>query len=114
MLKEDGSLRFRTEAGDAFARSPGQVPLRQWFHAAAVRTGDNRLTVYVNGKPGLTAFSPGSFRVAQTVGGAPSSLYLGAGTGVRSFFTGKIDEFLLFNRALDPEEIAVQAQSTER
>jgi len=115
MLKADGSLRFtiHTEAGDAFARSPGQVPLRQWFHAAAVRTEDNRLTVYVNGEPGLTALSPGSFRVAQTFGGAPSSLYLGADTGVRSFFAGKIDEFLLLNRALAPEEIAMQIKSTE-
>ena len=113
MLKVHGRLQFtiHTDAGDAVAESAYRAPLGQWFHVAAVRAEDDHLNVYVDGKPGETIHSPGAFRMAQTIRGAPSSLYLGADTGVRDFFAGKIDEFLLFNRALSHEEVIIQTQS---
>lgn len=112
-LTEGGSLQFtvHTETGDAFTRSSGEVPLRQWVHAAAIRTEDNRLAVYVDGKEGNAVQSASAFRPAHTSSGAPSSLYLGADTGVKSFFAGMIDEFVLLSRALSSEEIATQVRS---
>ena len=105
----NASLLVHTDAGDLKALSGAAIPLGQWAHVAAVRSGKNALTVYVNGKPGPTTQARGAFLPTQALHGAPASLYIGAAGGARQFFKGKVEELLLLNRALDPEEVAERA-----
>lgn len=116
MLSSDGTVRFiiQTDAGPVVATSPGRAPLQRWAKIVAVHTADNRLIVYLDGKPGKEVRSKAAFRPAVFVRGVPSFLYLGADAGLREFFAGRMDEFILFNRALSPEEIMAQSQSATR
>ncbi len=104
----DGRVRFtiHTDRGPATAESADKLPLRRWAQVIATRTPDNQLTVYIDGRPGTAQKAPGKFLPStSTKVGFGASLYLGADTGVRDFFAGRLDEFLLLNRALDAAEV---------
>lgn len=91
----------------AAAESASPLPVKRWVHVAAVRSPENRLTVYVDGRPGATQKASGRPLPPQPAeSGLSASLYLGVAAGVGDFFAGKLDEVLLLNRALDAEEIA--------
>ncbi len=70
-----------------------------WKHIVAVK-GSDRLRVYVDGSEVAqsTAFDPNDFDLTNE-----ASLKIGAGSG--AFFDGRISDLLLYNRALEPEEI---------
>jgi len=111
-LSAEGRVRFtiHTDQGAVVAESSGVLPAHRWTHVAAVRSPDRQLKVYVDGRPGTTEKAPGQLLPPQaTATGLTASLYLGADTGVRDFFAGRLDEVLLLNRALDQEEIAERA-----
>lgn len=105
----EGRVRFtvHTDQGPVAAESAAPLPVERWAHVAAVRSPENHLTVFVDGRPGATQKAPGRALAPQPAGsGLSASLYLGAEAGVGHFFAGRLDEVLLLNRALDAEEIA--------
>jgi len=115
-LGTDGRVSFaiHTDRGPAAAESAGPLPARRWVHVAVVRSPNNQLIVYVDGQPGSVKKATGRFLPTKvTTSGCSASLYLGADTGVRDFFSGKLDELIIFNRALGRDEIARQAAALD-
>jgi len=111
ILRKDGRVAFvtHTAKGDAIATSASPLPLGKWAHVAAVRTADHTLTIYVDGKPGAAVQCPAPPAAGFRRGTSPG-LYIGADTGVRAFFAGKLDELQLRRRALSATDIAHQAK----
>ena len=89
------------------------VGVNKWHHLAAVYS-DNQLSVYVDGR--LGGFKRTEF-IGSLAGGC--SLYVGArhtlgGDGIDFsdlHFAGAIDEAMLFNRALSPDEVSAHYHS---
>jgi len=111
-LGAEGRVRFtiHTDQGPVAAESAGPLPVDRWAHVAGVRSPENQLTVYVDGRPGAMQKATGRPLPPQATGsGLSASLYLGADAGVRDFFAGRLDEVHLLNRALDAEEIGKRA-----
>jgi hypothetical protein len=111
-LTAEGRARFaiHTDQGAVVAESADVLPVRRWTHVVAVRSPDNQLAVYVDGRPGTPQIAAGQFLPPQaTATGLSASLYLGADTGVGDFFAGRLDELVLLNRAFDRQEIAERA-----
>ncbi|MFC9910130.1 exo-alpha-sialidase [Streptomyces sp. NPDC059862] len=72
----------------------------RWHHVA-LRRGDGRLTLFVDGSPSSTADVPGS--VSRN---SPFGVHIGQSMDSRAFFTGAIDEVRVWDRALSDSEIA--------
>ncbi|MBZ9643913.1 LamG domain-containing protein, partial [Streptomyces sp. PSKA30] len=72
----------------------------RWHHVA-LRRGDGRLTLFVDGSPSSTADVPGS--VSRN---SPFGVHIGQSMDSRAFFTGAIDEVRVWDRALSDTEIA--------
>ena len=96
--------------------SPSTVvaTLNTWFHVAGTY---DRLsgteTLYINGVAVSTAVA-GSFPIQQTTVPTRIGCYnlSPAGDQSRAFFTGVIDEVLVFNRALSAEKVAAYFRAT--
>lgn len=79
----------------------GAISLNQWHHIVLTYDG-NRKIGYVDGNKVYSAYDPGTIRYS----GSPSFV-----VGVRSkqaqgeWFDGNVDEVMIFNRALSPQEI---------
>jgi Concanavalin A-like lectin/glucanases superfamily len=82
----------------------GTIPVGTWTHLAITRAG-NTLTVYVNGASVGTATEPGAFSWST----CPYLIGVDADTGctgaLNGNFPGQLDEFRLYNRALNATEI---------
>jgi hypothetical protein len=76
-----------------------------WKHVAAVRIG-NKLNLYVDGKAVASSESDGE--LLDITNGAPLQI----GFGPQSFFSGKIRDVRLYNRALDESEVSDLHQSS--
>jgi hypothetical protein len=91
----DGKIYFGIqETASRAITQPGDFPLGEWFHLAAVFDGSD-LRLYIDGEMLSEAPSP--------VGVVPDTdmpLQVGAR------FTGSMDDFVLYDRALTVEEIA--------
>ncbi|MGP4086394.1 exo-alpha-sialidase [Streptomyces sp. KR55] len=72
----------------------------RWHHLA-LRRGDGRLTLFIDGSPSSTADVPGS--VSRN---SPFGVHIGQSMDSRAFFTGAIDEVRVWDRALSDTEIA--------
>ena len=59
---------------------------------------DSKATIYFGGRFVRTD-------LIRSVGPSTSHIYLGSLNGLSEFFTGSIDDVMIFNRALTPEEI---------
>ena len=70
----------------------------EWTHAVIVYSGGNKLDLYVNG---VLEVNGGSTNFDTSQG------YLSFGNNGESgeYFNGKIDEVMIFNRALSAEEV---------
>jgi hypothetical protein len=104
-LCENGKLRFsiHTESGKVYCESANSIPKNKWVQVIATRTKDNIFSIYTNGKAGKIIKAKGVFRPAvfSSSSDAPSHLYLGSDTGLDNFFSGKIDEFKLYNEVVE-------------
>jgi len=99
---ENDKLHARIEAGASWSTKGCPVEYGKWVHVAAVKKGA-QLTLYLNGK------------LFDTVSGVPTTLLssavdfaLGANPhyGGNEFFTGAIDEFAFYAKALTADQIA--------
>jgi Concanavalin A-like lectin/glucanases superfamily len=71
-----------------------------WHHVAAVRD-ESRLRLFVDGAPvaASTAFDPGTYDLRNA---RPLTI----GFGVNDYFAGRMSDLRLYNRGLDPAEVA--------
>jgi hypothetical protein len=80
------------------ARGSAALPLNTWSHLAATYDGTT-LRLYVNGS------LVGSRAVASALVTSTGALRIGGNSVWGEFFTGRIDEVRLYNRALSVAEI---------
>ena len=94
-------LRFSiTIGGVTQSVETGQLASGQWVHVA-VTLGSGTARLYVNGTLAATqaiSFKPSDF--------SPATNYLGKSQWPDPLFDGRLDEFVIFNRALDSPEVA--------
>ena len=77
------------------------VQANRWYHVAVTKD-DEAVTLYVNGK--MESRKPlGQRRDGLEVGSSPMDV--GRARDRRSFLHGKLDEILLYNRALSEDEV---------
>jgi len=76
----------------------------QWYHVVGVRTSTS-LTMYVNGVQASTVSANGTPYYGTTV-----AAYLGARCNLTQYFSGSIDNFVVYNRAITQQEINVLYQ----
>ena len=92
-------------------KSDVSIPLQTWTHIAAVITGDYTSIIYINGREACVSYE----------GFGEDLLYYGndgrIGTGdpfstpgPLKFYQGKIDELKVYNRILQPHEIAILSE----
>jgi hypothetical protein len=102
------------------------IPANTWTHIAVVYQSSNGVRLYVNGQYSSSSLNTGGFNVYE-FGGAPAPWYMtlgnispaGSPTPVNCLsgspavasgaFLGAIDEFRLYNRDLNSEELCVLA-----
>lgn len=94
---------IRTGSQDRTAAGSGALPLNTWTHLAMTYDGAN-LRVYVNGAQVATQSVTGS------VGVSALPLRIGGNSVWGEYFTGRIDEAHVYNRALTVTEIAADMQ----
>ena len=97
----DTKLEFRPTVGGARRRveSNTDVPLNEWVHVAATFNGTD-VVVYLNGEADKTEPHPGEMLTND------KDLWFGASEfWAPRFFDGLMDEAVLLNVALSPEEI---------
>jgi uncharacterized protein len=105
---EDGKLFARIEAGQGYGTAGLAIEPGQWRHVAAVKARD-RLTLYLDGKPGPTVAAPlfvHSSSEEVALGGNPRH----AGN---EFLAAAFADFRLYGRALSAAEI-VKAATREK
>jgi dolichyl-diphosphooligosaccharide--protein glycosyltransferase len=104
VLEENGRVSLRMPGTDAPPVAGGNVAVDQWHHVAGTYDG-REYTLYVNG----TRVANGTIQE-----GSPSwNGYLGIGSGnQRHIFDGTIDEFRIYERALEANDISDLASET--
>jgi hypothetical protein len=85
--------------GDISAAGTGGLPLNAWTHIAATHDGAT-VRLYVNGA--LAGTTPASGRMPETT----DALRIGGNLVWGEYFSGRIDEVRIYNRALPATEIA--------
>ena len=94
--------------GTGIAAYSGEaIDTNEWAHIAGTYDGTTA-RIYINGVE--TGSRTGSITIENNsldlqIGGSYGSSFTSPNTG-EEYFNGNIDEVLLFNRALSPEEIA--------
>jgi uncharacterized protein DUF1549/uncharacterized protein DUF1553/concanavalin A-like lectin/glucanase superfamily protein/cytochrome c len=98
----EDTLRVETE---------NALPVKQWHHVAVVFDGtkawEDRIHIFVDGKAEKLKFNQRNFFLF--FGSPGNTLKIGAGGGPSYRFRGALDEVLLYDRALDADEIAILA-----
>ena len=105
-----GMLSYSTVSPPAAQCYAGSLPaISQWYHVVGTRD-NTELKVYVNNV--LVCTSP--TRASATYNGAPQFAQIGARGQFNQNFTGDIDDVLIYDRALTPEEVGTlyTAQTT--
>lgn len=96
ILKDSGAW------GTCYVSSVGDAnqDVNNWVHLGAVYNGDN-LTFYING----SFFAFDDCTGGDIEFGASPHYYLGTSNGVVNFFTGMMDDVIIFNRSLSEAEV---------
>lgn len=101
----NGTAQFNINAGGttvlATAKSTTLVTDGLWHHIVGVRTGNNSVSIYVDGIQEGTASYSGSGTSIDT----SNALTIGAQNGGSDAFAGIIDEVRIYNRSLSTAEI---------
>ncbi len=107
---DNGTVRFtlRDNSGNTIINfEGGSAPFGTWFHfAATYNQSANQVVVYINGTPIFN----GPATLNNAIGGDwNSGARIGSTTSNARPFTGQMDEFYLFKRALSGAEITTLA-----
>ena len=113
---QPGRPGFSVRTSDGVVTAEAQRALDAgWNHLAAVLTDSGVMRLYVNGEPAAEAKANGQIteepRLGLVLGTAGSSVV--APFGKNAPYTGMIDQFAVFGRALAPGEIIDHANSAE-
>jgi len=109
LLSEDGRLQatIKSQNGDAFVAGGSALPLKTWRHL--VVTVDNKqLQLYEDGD--LVASAP----CAALQASDSDTVWFGTGPQSTQHWNGRIDEVTLFDRALNPEEVAALHRTAQQ
>jgi hypothetical protein len=93
---QPGAYMFTTS--DQGLAGPSALPLNTWTHVAATYDGTT-LRIFINGTEAASTFASGNIIVS---GGA---LRMGGNNVWGEYFTGRIDEIRIYNRALTQAQI---------
>jgi outer membrane protein assembly factor BamB len=108
---QEGRPAFSIRAEKVTTTAQAQRALDQgWHHLAGVLTDDQRVILYVDGQLAAEAKAnafPGQPRLGLSLGDAGSSLVSDFGKGAP--YTGLLDNFAVFSRALSTAEIVEHA-----
>ena len=109
-LSPEGWIRFSAFVdGDALVLDCGEYFVGRWHHFVGLWDGET-LACYVDGR--LSASAPVSaIAVAGTNDPLASTLGGNPNPGGTYSYDGRMDEFLIFNRAMSPAEIRAYVQS---
>ncbi|MEW6306842.1 MAG: PQQ-binding-like beta-propeller repeat protein [Verrucomicrobiota bacterium] len=117
---QDGRPGFSVRNDRQLATAEAQRPLSEgWHHVAGVLTEGKMLRVYVDGELAAETKAPALIAKKPNQGlqiGAPGASVV-SDFGKGAAYTGLIDQFAIFHRALAPAEIvehAVQANGVKR
>jgi Concanavalin A-like lectin/glucanases superfamily len=101
------------KGGPAYAHVPRARGL--WFHAAATVDAAGTARIFVNGEEVKRNLKDGR----PSLGGGSNPLIIGGGINgpdaefVRELFQGALDELLIYDRALTPEELVSLANGQQ-
>jgi hypothetical protein len=109
LVLEEGQPAFAVRSTKSEGSAVAARPLGQgWHHLAGVLNADGRIQLFVDGElaaeskgPGLVPQNP---KLGLQLGACGSSLVTAHGQGIP--FTGMMDQFALFHKALGMEEIS--------
>ncbi|HET7186494.1 MAG TPA: LamG-like jellyroll fold domain-containing protein, partial [Gemmatimonadaceae bacterium] len=87
-----------SQAGERIAGGPSQAPINTWTHIASTYDGSS-IRLYVNGVQAASIPATGS--IAMSTG----ALRIGGNAVWGEYFTGRIDEVRIYNRALAASEV---------
>lgn len=76
------------------------IQLETWYHLAIIMTPPKTVKFFVDGTPFSTVYLTNPFDTAPGY-----NLYIGMELGIRQFWPGRIDNVIIYNRELCPEEI---------
>ncbi|RYD39515.1 MAG: LamG domain-containing protein, partial [Verrucomicrobiaceae bacterium] len=92
---------FGVGAADKTILSTNAINDGNWHHiAATLNTTTGAMRLYVDGTPQASDTGPAGARTA------PAKMRLGSIGGVAGFYNGSMDEVRLYNKILDPDELA--------
>ena len=103
-------MRSRIKGGPTHGQAPR--PRGLWFHAAVTVDAAGTARIFVNGEEVKRNLKDGR----PSLGGGTNPLIIGGGINgpdaeyVRELFQGALDELLIYDRALSPEEMVVAGQ----
>ena len=106
-------MRSRIKGGPTHAFAPR--PRGLWFHAAATVDAAGTARIYINGEEVKRNLKEGR----PSLGGGTNPLIIGGGINrpdadfVREVFQGALDELLIYDRALSPEEMVSLANGQQ-
>ena len=114
MALQDGRPGFSVRSSSTPVTAEAQRPLDQgWHHLAGVLTDTKVLRLFVDGQLAaetkVTELIPGKPANGLVLGVTPSSAVTSFGKGAP--YTGMLDQFAVFKRALGEEEIFAHAQT---
>ncbi len=91
----------RIEAGSLYATPGVKIGTVRWFHVAAVKSGE-RLDLYIDGKPRESAKTP-----ECTCATSVRNFALGGNPNFSGdeYLNGRIDDFVMYAKALSPDDI---------
>jgi hypothetical protein len=104
------SFRIGSASGIDSLDAVGALPLDTWTHVVGVYTGTTKL-IYING-----VLSDSSATSITAIKDTSQDLYIGGtfATSNYRYFTGKIDETRIYNRALSATEVAALYAKTSQ
>jgi hypothetical protein len=105
-------MRSRIKGGPTYAFAPR--PRGLWFHAAATVDAAGTARIYINGEEVKRNLKEGR----PSLGGGTNPMIIGGGINtpdefVREVFQGALDELLIYDRALSPEEMVSLANGQQ-
>lgn len=112
LLIEDGELSLgiiHFYPGDAIrVRTTEKLPVGEWKHVAVSYDGSSRasgVTLYVDGQPADTRIIRDHL-TRDITGGGSDTIVIGSRMRDNGFTGGLVDDFQIFNKELDPAEVA--------
>jgi hypothetical protein len=101
-IKLNGAVHPQFSAGGKYAMTSYSVPLGVWTHVVFTYAS-GVLNAYVNGQPASLAAN--TFTGTGSLPTGAYGLYIGTDSGITEFYSGKIADVRVYNRALKAADV---------